>query len=373
VPPRSRRPATPATPLGRVRRWIEAAIAVSAAAACCVLLLGPYLASLPPLAGPPLTRTLPVGPTPSAAAPMASAGGYLREVSAGRKLLGVAPAGIKTSLAPLNSFARRIGRQPDVVEFYQGFTEPFDTPVATGASRTGALPLDSWGPAGANLAALAAGAYDAYLASFADQVRDYGGPLALTIGHEMNAPWSAWWGGGPGRTASTFAAAWRRIHAVFAREGAANVIWVWTVNIEAGGAVSPDPYFPGPGYVDWIGVDGYFHPGLPATFDALFGPTLADLRAHYARPVLVVETGALDRRLRPAEIQSAFDAVLASRDLIGFIWFDYDLRSTDGVDWYVDDDQPSITVYRRNASAAPFALGAPVTADTAPFYPGSTS
>ena len=299
-----------------------------------------------------------------------AASSYLDQVVAGRKLLGVAPDGIKTNLASLDSFSRQTGRQPDVVEFYQGFTEPFDTTVATATRDTGALPLDSWGPAGASLADLASGRDDAYLTSFADQVRDYGGQIALTVGHEMNAPWSSWWGHGPAG-APEFVRAWQRIHGIFKQEGAGNVIWVWTVNIEAGGAVWPGPYYPGDEYVDWIGVDGYFHDGLPVTFDTLFGPTLSDLRAHYTQPILVVETGALATPLRPEEIQSAFDAVLAAPDLIGFVWFDYDLRSTEGVDWYLDDDHSSLAVYRHNAAATRFALNPPVSASTAPFYSGS--
>ena len=295
---------------------------------------------------------------------------YRDQITAGRKLLGVAPDGVKTDLASLNSFSDAIGRQPSVVEFYQGFTEPFDSLVAAGARGTGALPLDSWGPTGASLADIASGRDDAYITSFADQVKAYGGQIALTVGHEVNAPWSSWWGGGPGN-APVFVAAWRRIHDIFRNQGADNVIWVWTVNIEAGGAALPGPYYPGDGYVDWIGVDGYFHEGLPTTFDALFGPTLDDLRAHYPQPILVVETGALNTPLRPAEIQSAFDAVLDAPDLIGFIWFDYDLQTTEGVDWHLDDDHASLAVYRQDATADRFALKAPVAANTAPFYQGS--
>jgi hypothetical protein len=300
-------------------------------------------------------------------------GGYLDRVASGRKLLGVAPAGIKAGPASLDSFARLIGRQPDVVEFYQGLTEPFDASAAAGTASTGALPLDSWGPAGTDLARIVSGLDDAYLISFADQVRKFRGPLALTLGHEMNAPWSGWWGRKGPTDPHLFVAAWRHVHEIFARRAAHNVIWVWTVNIEAGGAVPPAPYYPGARYVDWLGVDGYFHPGLPTTFDALFGPTLADLRSHYAQPILIVETGAQHTRLRPGEIQSAFRSVSTAPDLIGFIWFDYDLLSTEGVDWRLDGDPSSVAVYRRDAASALFALRPPVVADARPYHPGSAS
>ena len=357
MPTASRRGARPTAPR---RRFLLRTKAALTAAALAVLVAVPLTHSA--------FRALEA--RSAEAPPSATKGDFLDRIASGHKLLGVAPPGIKADPASLDSFAELIGRQPDVVEFYQSFAEPFDTPAAAGIDSTGALPLDSWGPAGADLADIASGRDDAYISSFADQVTDYRGAVALTVGHEMNAPWSRWWG--TGRTvAPTFVAAWRRIHAIFARQGADNVIWVWTVNIEAGGAVRPSPYYPGAGYVDWIGVDGYFYPGLPTTFGALFGPTLADLRAHYAEPILVVETGALNTPLRAAEIQSAFDALSASPDLIGFVWFDYDLQSTEGVDWRLDGDPPSITVYRRNATAARFSLKAPVTADAAPYYPGS--
>lgn len=317
--------------------------------------------------GPSATAT----PTPTPGFPPTTSS-FIDQVGAGRKLLGVAPDGIKTDMTSLDSFARLIGREPDVVEFYQGFTESFDAAVAAGAARAGALPLDSWGPAGASLDDVASGRDDDYLTMFADQVKAYGKEIALAVGHEMNAPWSSWWGAGVA-DAPQFVKAWRHVHDVFAQQGATNVIWVWTVNIEAGGAASPLPYYPGPGYVDWIGVDGYFHDGLPGDFPALFGPTLADLRAHYRLPILVVETGALETEQRPAEIQTVFDAVLGAPDLIGFIWFDYDLQTTEGVDWRLDEDRASLDVYRRDATAPSFALQAPVTAEIAPIYPGSTS
>lgn len=347
----SRRRVWKATMQNRIRVWGEATVVIFAAVAFVV---GSSIHD----------------PSPNDA-PTTSPG-FLQQVAAGRKLLGVAPDQIKTSPASLNSFAKLIGRQPNVVEFYQGFTEPFDVLVAESTSGTGALPLDSWGPAGARLADVASGHDDAYITSFADQVKAYHGEIALTVGHEINAPWSSWWDGGANH-APQFVAAWRRIHTIFKQQGANNVIWVWTVNIALGGAVSPDPYYPGDTYVDWIGVDGYFHQGVPTTFAELFGPTLADLRTHEAKPMLVVETGALATPLRPAEIQTTFDAVLGTPDLIGFIWFDYNLQSTEGVDWYIDNDKSSLAVYQRDATDAQFALGGPVTAVTTTNLPRRTS
>ena len=55
---------------------------------------------------------------------------------------------------------------------------------------------------------IAAGGYDSYLRSFANSVRDFGHPVVIGFGHEMNAPWYSWgYGSVP---PSTFVAAWRQ-------------------------------------------------------------------------------------------------------------------------------------------------------------------
>ena len=66
-----------------------------------------------------------------------------------------------------------------------------------------------WDPTLASVSKIAAGGYDSYLRSFADSVRDFGHPVVIGFGHEMNAYWYSW---GYGHLpASTFVAAWRHI------------------------------------------------------------------------------------------------------------------------------------------------------------------
>jgi mannan endo-1,4-beta-mannosidase len=272
----------------------------------------------------------------------------------GRKLLGLAPDGIKGGTATLDSFARLIGRQPDVAEFYQSFAEPFDASLAARIRADDALPFDNWEPFGTTIGDVALGLDNSYLGRFARAVQAFGSPVAISFGHEMNADWYPW--GNTSVTPAQFVAAWQRVHDVFAQLGVTNVIWVWVVNIESGGALSPDPDYPGNAYVDWIGVDGYFVDGTPTTFNGLFGPTLADLRTHFNKPLLVVETGANPSPRRPAEIQSIFAAVLSDPGILGFIWFDYNEESTQGNDWVIDDDPGALAVFRSEATDPMFGL-----------------
>ena len=47
-------------------------------------------------------------------------------------------------------------------------------------------------PRYASVAGIAAGNYDGYLRSYADSVRDFGSPVIIGFGHEMDARWYPW-------------------------------------------------------------------------------------------------------------------------------------------------------------------------------------
>jgi hypothetical protein len=96
---------------------------------------------------------------------------------------------------------------------------------------------------------------------------DARGPIFLRWKWEMNLVYSkklcgdtandAGWPSEPGDThynPQLFIQAWQHIRAVFAANGATNVVWVF--NISSNGA-PPALYYPGTNYVDWIGVDRY--------------------------------------------------------------------------------------------------------------------
>ena len=80
---------------------------------------------------------------------------------------------------------------------------------------------------------IAAGVYDGYLRSYADSVRDFGHPVIIGFGHEMNAPWYSW---GYGHVPpATFVAAWRHVVTLFRGQGADNVTWLWTIQADTSG------------------------------------------------------------------------------------------------------------------------------------------
>jgi hypothetical protein len=236
--------------------------------------------------------------------------------------LGVYAAGAPASYSGVTAFAQSISAKPDVAMCYTGWFQPFPIAFAKAASSDGAVPLIQMDPSGINVAAIASGKYDAYLFSFAQSVHAFHHPVIIGFGHEMNGSWYSWGYGQASPTA--FVRAWRHIVTTFRALGANNVTWLWTVNIinntQRGKIPSPNAWWPGGSYVDWVGIDGYY---LDRTwqFVPLFGPTIAAVRQVTHDPILIAETGAVPAANQAAKIHDLFAGV-RQYQLLGFVYFD---------------------------------------------------
>ena len=258
--------------------------------------------------------------------------------------LGVYVPGVPDSYAPVTAFAAATGVRPRVSVYYSGWLEPFRTGFAATAAQHGVLPLVQIEPTGISLSAIAAGKYDGYLSSYAEAVRDYGRPVILSFGHEMNGSWYSW--SSRRSSPASYVAAWRHIVHEFRIAGTENVTWLWTVNIIDGPARIPGPkaWWPGSSYVTWVGIDGYYSTPS-ATFAPLFGPTIVAVRALTGAPILIAETGAADTASQPAQIADAFAGV-RTYGLLGLIWFDAKGKQ----DWRLVRPSP-IAAFRQGAEA----------------------
>ena len=117
----------------------------------------------------------------------------------------------------------------------------------------------------ADLRAIGRGNWDDYFKQAALAVRAFGGPVFISIDHEMNGNWYPYSQAYPGSrtTASDYAVAWQHIVTLFRQNGADNVAWVWSPNVPDVGGIPYAAYYPGDDYVDWIGVS--FYSGNDAT------------------------------------------------------------------------------------------------------------
>ena len=261
---------------------------------------------------------------------------------AGPPYLGVYPAG--RGYGPVASFAKAAGRQPNVVEYLSRWNEPFPASYAQTLHRHGAIVMVQIEPTYVSAKRIAAGDYDGYLSSYALSVRDFGHPLIIGFGREMNAPWYSW-GYGHTRPAA-FVAAWRHIVTLFHALGADNVTWLWTISADRPQTRSAASWWPGAHYVTWVGIDGYYY-STSDNFARVFGHTIDQVRAFTRDPVLLSGTAVAPGAGQPAGIADLFQGMRRYRTL-GLVWFD---QSTQGTgtsheDWRLEDNAPAKAAFR---------------------------
>jgi hypothetical protein len=262
--------------------------------------------------------------------------------------LGVYEAGPPRTYRPVAVFTNVIGKQPNLVGYYSGWGEPFMTSFARTVRGHGAVTILQWDPTDASVAGIAAGDYDGYLRSFADSVRRFGQPVVIGFGHEMNATWYAWgYGHVPPRT---FVAAWRHLVRLFRGQGADNVTWLWTINADLRSTGPIADWWPGGGYVTWVGIDGYYYRSSE-TFASVFVQTIAQVRELTHKPVLLSETAVGPSAGQAAKIGNLF-AGMRQYQTLGLIWFD--IAQKDGIyhqDWRLENSPAAETAFRHSAAA----------------------
>jgi hypothetical protein len=301
-------------------------VAVTIAAASLISSGVKYRILLPP-APPPARATLPRNPA---------------------SYLGVFAKGVLPSYRPVTEFARAAGKQPNLVGYYSGWSQPFAKSFAERAHAHGAIPFVQIDPTDALVSKIATGAYDGYLRSYADSVRDFGHAVVIGFGHEMNAPRYPW---GYGHLQpAVFKAAWRHIVTVFHGQGADNVTWLWTVNQDAPGTGPVRLWWPGARYVTWVGIDGYyFQPS--DTFASVFGSTISHVRVFADKPILLSETAVAPGPLQFGNISNLFDGMRQYKTL-GLVWFD--IAQTGDLlhqDWHIEHGSSASVAFHVGVAA----------------------
>jgi len=186
------------------------------------------------------------------------------------------------------------------------------------------------------LRAIVNGRFDASLRRWGVGARDYGQPLLVEFGTEVNGFWFSWNAthNGHNRGAALFRAAYRHIVTVIRHAGASNISWVFHVNNDDQPARPwnrMERYYPGDRYVDWLAVSDYgavqpnehwnraFRAGLVSAYRRL--TALAP-----GKPIAVAEFGVTkgNPRVDPVGWASRAFATLASGNfpaIRGFSWW----------------------------------------------------
>ena len=175
------------------------------------------------------------------------------------------------------------------------------------------------------------GDFDGYIRTWARSARELDGPIMIRVMHEMNGNWYPWGGTANGNRPGDFVSAWRHIHDLFEEEGAQNVSWVWSVNLESvpnSEDNAYDIYYPGDGYVDWIGLSGFNYGDLEVwsswtDLQDLYRPGLRAL-SKYNKPIMLAEVSSVESGGDKAEwLTRAFSTLRNEYPNVGaVIWYD---------------------------------------------------
>jgi beta-mannanase len=201
------------------------------------------------------------------------------------------------------------------------------------------------------------GAYDAFIRAWADGLRATGRLVLLRFDHEMNGNWYGWSPGINGNTTASYVAMWRHVHDIFVGEGATNVRWVWSPNVDYPGAPALEAMYPGDAYVDWVALDGY-NWGLTngytpwRSFSAVFGNSYLRLGRLTQKPVMIAEVGSVEAgppagQSKASWIASALEAELPVNfpRVRAFVWFDQ--NNGGGQDFRIASSPSSLAAFRQ--------------------------
>jgi hypothetical protein len=186
-------------------------------------------------------------------------------------------------LAAVGSLESSLGRRLDILNTYRRFDQMVGTSSDQEFLAQGQSLMISWAT-GDNRSILD-GEHDRLIRQQARAIRKIEQPVLLRMRWEMDRPnlRATMWSG------PDYIAAWKYVRAIFRKERADNVSWVWCPTAEGFQRGEAPDFYPGDDQVDWTCVDVY----AGATFQPigeLMGPFL-QWAAQRPKPIIVGEFG----------------------------------------------------------------------------------
>ncbi|HKZ15719.1 MAG TPA: glycosyl hydrolase [Solirubrobacterales bacterium] len=291
--------------------------------------------------------------SPAAAAepePGVALGAYLPEVG--------------THPSRIDAFGKVVGRDPVIVSDYKQWDRvPFEATELNAIWSRGAVPMITWEPLSYEgktypLREIQRGKFDSYIRESARAARAWGHPILVRFAHEMNGTWYPWARGVEENNSFRIRAVWRRVVRLFREQGATNVQWVWTPNVNTGGEFPFRDLYPGNRWVDWVGFDGFnwAQAGEWNSFTHIVGNTYEEIAKISDRPMIVGETGSSSTGGDEAEwITSALSREIPKLPRIrAVVWFDAQFEGAGegaGLDPRVDSSPQTLQAFRQAISA----------------------
>ncbi len=253
--------------------------------------------------------------------------------------------GIWRGMEPVLELEADLGRRLDIVHWFTNWQNDWDPRLVAPLVGTGRMPMISWQNHDVSVREIAAGARDAYIRSWAEGIREYGGLVYLRPFPEMNGDWTSWNGDPEG-----LVLAWRHMVGIFNEAGAHNARWVWSPNVTdepRTEANRMENYYPGSEYVDILALDGYNWGSVRnfigwRSFEDVFAEGYDRVTALGAQPFWVAETGSTEHGGdKAAWVQDMFTTRSFDR-LEAIIWFNENKET----DWTVDSSQSTLASFQ---------------------------
>lgn len=313
-----------------------------------------------PDAGTPQIKVQAVTGKTSASAlfTLVPATGTPQQPASARLRFGVGTPSGPASASELDEVTSLVGEAPSIVLSYKDFNQAPPLSELDSVRARGALTLLTWEPwawgGGTSQPAYAldritAGDFDAYLQKWGQTLGNWGHPVMLRFGHEMNGDWYPWSeqtnSNGPG----DYVAAWRHVHDTLTSAGATNITWVWNPNVPYPGAAEFGGLYPGASYVDAVALDGY-NWGTSASWSTwvapseLFGDGLSQLRALApGKEIIIAETSSSEQGGSKADWNASLISYLAAQDDVTAVtWFNFNKET----DWRINSSATSAEALR---------------------------
>jgi hypothetical protein len=271
----------------------------------------------------------------------------------------------------IDRFSLLAGRPPVVVSYYKPWDfVPFEANELQPIWDRGAVPMITWEPVSYEgrkfpLRLIQRGRYDEYIRESARAAAAWGKPILLRFAHEMNGDWYPWGRGVEGNNSYRLKAVWRRLVGIFRIQGAENVQWVWTPNVNTGGDFPFRDLYPGDSWVDWVGFDGFNWAlrGEWNSFTDIVDNSYEEMAELTSRPMIVAETGSSETGGdKAAWLNSALRREIPRLPRIrAVVWFNDEFEDSgagegDALDARINSSEASLRAFRAAVASPVYGL-----------------
>lgn len=248
----------------------------------------------------------------------------------------------------INILERFMGKKLAQVVLFADWSTNFPKKQCETILKHNAIPHIAWEPwwwsnsGKVTLTDIILGKWDAYISKWAIACANFKHPIFIRWGHEFNGNWYPWTVALNKKNPDVYIKAYRRVHDIFKKYGANNVIWIWCMNNKSVPNEQwnrPELCYPGDDYVDWVGIDGYnFGKGQSwstwKSFEAVFKGRYDMCSKNWNKPIMICEFASAEYGGYKGEWIEDFDAQLSTDfpQIKAVCWFN-ELKEKDWVMW----------------------------------------